>query len=238
MIMYIARVKPGFKQDLEGGRVTLYGHGVLSGQTGVREMMPTFQCYSQPPKQPNIHGQLRPTRGTPGYKENTLTLPKELTLVCETDKEKTQKAVTAAIDKMLEAVYEGKEIAAVSAMHTKNKCGEPHLNVHLLVGKFGQRRDNGKWGSLNYAGFYDDGNAKDAPKIRKFWTEFITLELQKEFDIAVSFDEKGKCLVTTKEHVPLDSLTKAGTSSAGTALLRCSQNTRTHTTRSKNGSRR
>jgi len=189
--------------------VTLYGHGVLRGQSGVKEMMPIFQDYCVPPKQPNIHGQLRPTRGTPGYKENTLTLPKELTLVCETDKGKTRRAVTAAIDQMLEAVYEGKDIAAVSAMHTKNKVGEPHLNVHLLVGKFGQRRDNEKWGSLNYAGFYDDKNAKDAAKIRGFWTKFIILELQKEFGVTVSFDEKGKCQVTTKERVPIEALTKA-----------------------------
>jgi len=197
MIMYIARIDPSHKQDLEGGRVALHGHGVLKELTDRKSMTKEFQFYEEPKNN-------RGGKGTTGYKEITLTLPKELSLVCLTDKEKAQRAVLEAVDAMLAETYKGIEVASISAMHTKNQAGEPHLNVHVLVAKFGRRTKDGKWGSLNNGALHEDGCPKDEPKIKKHWTENIVLNLEREFGVRIDFGSDGKCNIVTKENVPLE----------------------------------
>jgi hypothetical protein len=216
MIAYIARIDLGYKTDLEGGRVALYGHGVMRNlvavtEEEVRAFEKRFHEWEIPPLQPCPNGRMRTTTGTVGYKETALTFSKELSLFCETQKQKARAAITRAIDKTLEDTYRGKDVAALSAMHTRNKAGDVHFNTHLLIGKFGRDRETGARGSLNYAKFMG-GDARDAPKMKEAWTKHFVEEMEKEFGIVVKIktvDGKMVCDIVSKENVPLRPLTRA-----------------------------
>jgi len=217
-IKYIVRIDPNFKQNHEGGRVPLHGHGVLAeakattDNKDIRKMKAVIEYYCSTKYQPNKYGVPRPTRGIDGYQEHTLTIPKELSLIALTDKERMRTAVAAAVTEALEEVYAGKQYAGVSAMHMMNKAAEPHNHVHVIVGKWMLRKQDQKWGSVNSASFYDDGIAKDGIKIKHAWTRAIHKHMQIAFGIKISFQKMGdkhECHVETKDHVPLKPLTRA-----------------------------
>ena len=63
---YIARLDPGWKTDLEGGRVLLVGYGALKG-VAEDQLVSRFEDACQPHHD---------TRGSTGYKSLTFTLPK------------------------------------------------------------------------------------------------------------------------------------------------------------------
>jgi len=197
MIAYICRIDSGYKTEHEGGKVPLVGHGLLTDITDLRELTWQFNEATIPAN----------PRGKKGYKSVTLTLPKELTLVCETNKLKAREAITKAIDAMLPKSYPGKDLCAVSAMHTRNEAGDPHVNVHLLIAKTVRDQKTGKMHSINNLDWYEDNSTTDAERMKAAWKEEIIKELEKEFKIEVSFDNKNKCKVVTYDGLPLKPLT-------------------------------
>jgi hypothetical protein len=77
-LRYIARLGEGWKTDFEGGRVPLVGFGTLAGVQDVDELAARFEGACQP---------WHDRRGTTGYKSFTFTLPKELSLLAEGQRE-------------------------------------------------------------------------------------------------------------------------------------------------------
>ena len=84
---YIARLDPGWKTDLEGGRVPLVGYGTLKGVTE-DQLVSRFEDACQPHHD---------TRGSTGYKSLTFTLPKEVSLFAEGHREEAKAAMHAAV---------------------------------------------------------------------------------------------------------------------------------------------
>jgi len=199
MIAYICRLDPGYKTEHEGGRVPLIGHGRLETVTDLQELTEYFNTASFP----------RDNRGKKGYKSITLTVPKNLTGLCETDKNKTREAITAAINSMLPQTYEGKQLWAVSAMHTRNKAGELHYHVHLLIAKFIKDTETGKFHSINYDGAYKNGVSRDAEKMKKHWKAEINKEIARLFDVDIRIGEKGQSIIRKKNGVEPEFMDRA-----------------------------
>jgi hypothetical protein len=199
MIAYICRIDPGYKTEHEGGKVPLIGHGVLTDVTGITALTWEFNEATVPADR----------RGKKGYKSVTLTLPKELTLVCETDKAKARAAITRAIDATLPHAYPHKRLHAVSAMHTRNEAGDPHINVHLLIAKTVKDERTGKRHSINNLDMYEDNTLDDAERMKIAWKREIVKELEIEFNIQIEFTKNHKCKVTAYDGLELEPLTRA-----------------------------
>ena len=137
---YIARMDPGWKTDLEGGRVPLVGFGELAGENEEENLAKRFEDSCQP-----YHS----LRGTTGYKSITLTLPKEVSLYAEGHREEAKAAINAAIKRTLDRAFAGFGYSAVAAIHTRNEAGEIHYHAHVLVGKFARSIETGRAVSLN-----------------------------------------------------------------------------------------
>ena len=137
---YIARMDPGWKTDLEGGRVPLVGFGELAGENDEEKLAKRFEDSCQP-----YHS----LRGTTGYKSITLTLPKEVSLYAEGHREEAKAAINAAIKRTLDRAFAGFRYSGVAAIHTRNEAGEIHYHAHVLVGKFARSIETGRAVSLN-----------------------------------------------------------------------------------------
>jgi hypothetical protein len=137
---YIARMDPGWKTDLEGGRVPLAGFGDLAGESDEKTLAERFEESCLP-----YHS----IRGTTGYKSITLTVPKEVSLYAEGHREKAKAAINAAITQALDRAFAGFKYSAVAAIHTRNQAGEIHYHAHVLVGKFARSIETGRMVSLN-----------------------------------------------------------------------------------------
>jgi len=196
MIAYICRLDPGYKTEHEGGKVPLIGHGSVKHLTDFKELNWEFNQSTIPAD----------VRGTKGYKTITLTLPKEMTLLCETNKRKAREAITRAIEPTLLESYPGQKVVAVSAMHTRNEAGDPHVNVHLLIGKTVLNEATGKLYSINNNDIYGDLGSKEEARMKRAWKREITKELEIEFNVKIKISKKGKCRIYTPDGLELPSL--------------------------------
>ncbi|MCL1894647.1 MAG: hypothetical protein FWG02_10540, partial [Holophagaceae bacterium] len=98
-IDYIARVNPGYKADLEGGKVPLEGHGTCSGLSE-KKMRHLFLETCIPRHRDSLG---RKTTAKEGYQSHTLTLPKELSLLAESNPQAASRAINRAIATALES---------------------------------------------------------------------------------------------------------------------------------------
>ncbi len=137
---YIARMDPGWKTSLEGGRVPLVGFGQLAGELDQEKLAQRFEDSCLP-----YHSLC----GTTGYKSITATVPKEVSLFAEGHREEAKAAINAAIDHALARALAGFRYSAVAAMHTRNQTGEIHYQAHVLVGNFARDIRTDRLLSLN-----------------------------------------------------------------------------------------
>jgi len=165
-IAYMARINPGYKTNLEGGRIPLNGYGKCKGLSE-NEMRAVF-AESCIPRHVDSLG--RKTTATTGYKSIVLTFPKELSLLAETDPAKSKEAMNRAIRETLERAYPGKEVSAVSSIHTRNANGEIHYHAHVLIAKFAKDRESGKVYSL---GSPKQGGSYDERRIKPAWSDAL-----------------------------------------------------------------
>ena len=171
---YIARMDPGWKTDLEGGRVPLVGFGELAGENEEENLAKRFEDSCQP-----YHS----LRGTTGYKSITLTLPKEVSLYAEGHREEAKAAINAAIKRTLDRAFAGFRYSAVAAIHTRNEAGEIHYHAHVLVGKFARSIETGRAVSLNSTA------GKNYPaRVREMklgWQEGIEKEFRERLQLGI-----------------------------------------------------
>jgi hypothetical protein len=139
-LRYVARMDPGWKADLEGGRVPLVGLGELSSHREQKQLAQEFEAACTP-----SHSKC----ATTGYKSLTLTLPKEVSLFAEGHREEAKAAIYAAVQTALDRSFAGLCYSAVAAIHTRNQVGEIHYHVHVLVAKFAKDPRTGRTFSLN-----------------------------------------------------------------------------------------
>src|SRR5512141_589959 len=139
-LRYVARMDPGWKADLEGGRVPLVGFGRLATHADHERLTQEFEEACLP---------TNCKRGTIGYKSITLTLPKEVSLFAEGHREEAKGAIYAAVRSALDRAFAGLRYSAVAAIHTRNQVGEIHYHVHVLVAKFAKDPRTRRTVSLN-----------------------------------------------------------------------------------------
>jgi hypothetical protein len=171
---YIARMDPGWKTDLEGGRVPLVGFGELAGETDEKALATRFEDSCQP---------YHDIRGTTGYKSITLTVPKEVSLYAEGHREKAKEAINAAVKTALDRAFPGLRYSAVAAIHTRNQVGEIHYHVHVLVGKFARDIETNRMVSLNgKAGRNGPARVRD---MKLGWQEGIEKEFRHRLKLGI-----------------------------------------------------
>jgi hypothetical protein len=173
-LAYIARMDPGWKTDLEGGRVPLVGLGSLQGESDEKRMAVAFEDASQP----------HDKRATTGYKSITFTLPKEVSLFAEGHREEAKAAMYAAAQTALDHIYVGKRYTAVAAIHTRNENGEIHYHAHVLVGKFALDEASGKVRSLNSKSGGNTGHRQLAD-LKAAWKDAIDKEFRQRLDLVI-----------------------------------------------------
>jgi hypothetical protein len=172
---YIARMDPGWKTDLEGGRVPLVGFGELAGQLDEQQLAATFEHSCQP---------YHDIRGTTGYKSITLTVPKEVSLYAEGHREEAKAAINAAIKHALDRAFPGFRYSAVAAIHTRNQAGEIHYHAHVLVGKFAQKVATGRTYSLGSKAGGETGRAR-LRDLKAGWQEGIEKEFRERLNLGI-----------------------------------------------------
>ncbi len=199
-LAYIARLGEGWKTTLEGGRVPLVGYGALEGEKDQETLSRAFEEACQPYGVP---------RGQTGYKSLTLTLPKEVSLFAEGNREKAQEAMHAAIRPMLERVYPGKELAAVAAIHTRNDNGEIHYHAHLLIGKFVTDKETGKRNSIGSKAGGDRGH-ETVNALKDAWKEEVTKEFKERLGLGIEQPKKnGPAILNLPDGTRLEPLNRA-----------------------------
>ena len=172
---YIARMDPGWKTDLEGGRVPLVGFGKLAGALDEKTLADAFQEACLP-----YHSLC----GTTGYKSITLTLPKEVSLYAEGHREESKAAINAAIQQALDRAFAGYRYSAVAAIHTRNQTAEIHYHAHVLVGKFAQKVETGRTFSLSSKGGGNTGR-KRLLDLKLGWQEGIEKEFRDRLKLGI-----------------------------------------------------
>jgi hypothetical protein len=175
-LRYIARLDPGWKQDLEGGRLPLIGLGALHGCTDQAKLAHDFQEACQP-----YHDR----RGTTGYLSYTFTLPKEISLVAEGNPRKAREAIYAALQKTLETTFPGKDVSAVTTVHVRNQAGEVHYHAHVLIGKFAYDRERKRPYSLNSASGGNTGKER-LSRLKGAWKEHVDIELKSRLGLTIT----------------------------------------------------
>jgi hypothetical protein len=171
---YIARMDPGWKTDLEGGRVPLVGFGELAGEHDEGRLAQRFEDSCQP---------RHDLCATTGYKSITLTVPKEVSLYAEGHREEAKAAINAAVKNALDRAFPGFRYSAVAAIHTRNQTGEIHYHVHVLVGKFAHDIETGRLFSLNgKAGRNGPSRVRD---MKIGWTEGIDREFRERLKLGI-----------------------------------------------------
>ena len=172
---YIARMDPGWKADLEGGRVPLVGFGTLAGEPDYKQLAERFEDACQP---------YHDIRGTTGYKSITLTVPKEVSLYAEGHREEAKAAMNAAVQTALERAFPGLRYSAVAAIHTRNQSGEIHYHVHVLVGKFAEKEATGRMVSLSSKAGGNTGRAR-LKEMKVGWQEGIEKEFRERLQLGI-----------------------------------------------------
>ena len=172
---YIARMDPGWKTDLEGGRVPLVGFGELAGELDEKKLFHGFEESCLP---------YHDLRGTTGYKSLTLTLPKEVSLFAEGHRDEAKAAMNAAIKQALDRAFIGYRYTAVAAIHTRNQVGEIHYHAHVLVGKFAQKVAKGRTYSLSSLAGGNTGH-KRLLELKLGWTEGIEKEFRERLQLGI-----------------------------------------------------
>jgi hypothetical protein len=174
-IAYIARLGDGWKTQLEGGRVPLFGLGDLAQQSDQAVIAALFEQACQPYHDP---------RATTGYKSFTFTLPKELSLLAEGNRAEAERLMTEAVRRSLDRVFQGLRYSGVSALHTRNESGEVHYHLHVLVAKFAHFCDTGRRFSLNQPKFARLGPAA-LRAIKLAWKEEVDGLVKERFGVSV-----------------------------------------------------
>jgi hypothetical protein len=174
-IAYIARLGDGWKTQLEGGRVPLFGLGDLAQQSDQAVIAALFEQACQPFHDP---------RATTGYKSFTFTLPKELSLLAEGNRAEAERLMTEAVRRSLDRVFQGLRYSGVSALHTRNESGEVHYHLHVLVAKFAHFCDTGRRFSLNQPKFARLGPAA-LRAIKAAWKEEVDGLVKERFGVSV-----------------------------------------------------
>ncbi len=171
---YIARMDPGWKTNLEGGRVPLVGFGQLAGERDEGSLASRFEHACQP---------YHDIRGTTGYKSITLTVPKEVSLYAEGHRQKAKEAINAAVQTALDRAFPGLRYSAVAAIHTRNQVGEIHYHVHVLVGKFARDIKTDRVVSLNsQAGGNGPGRVRE---MKLGWLDGIEREFRERLQLGI-----------------------------------------------------
>jgi len=171
---YIARMDPGWKTNLEGGRVPLVGFGQLAGELDQEKLAQSFEDACLP-----YHSLC----GTTGYKSLTMTLPKEVSLFAEGHRAEAKAAINAAIDQALARAFAGFRYSAVAAIHTRNQTGEIHYHAHVLVGKFARDIRTDRLLSLNgKAGGNVPGRVRE---LKAGWHEGIAKEFRERLRLGI-----------------------------------------------------
>ncbi len=106
-LAYIARLDPGWKQDLEGGRIALVGLGALRGCSDQVVLARDFEDACQP-----FHDR----RESTGYLRYTFTMPKELSLVAQGHPIRARMAMYAAVQSALDAAFPGMDTTHASTL--------------------------------------------------------------------------------------------------------------------------
>ena len=172
---YIARMDPGWKTDLEGGRVPLVGFGELAGELDEKRLAEGFEESCLP---------YHDIRGTTGYKSITLTVPKEVSLYAEGHREEAKAAINAAIKQALDRAFPGFRFSAVAAIHTRNQAGEIHYHAHVLVGKFAQKVATGRTYSLGSKAGGETGRRR-LMEMKLGWQEGIEKEFRERLQLGI-----------------------------------------------------
>ena len=175
-LAYIARLDPGWKQELEGGRIALVGLGALRGCSDQAVLAREFEDACQP-----FHDR----RGSTGYLSYTFTMPKELSLVAEGHPIRARMAMYAAVQSALDAAFPGMEYRAVATVHARNEAGEVHYHAHVLIGKFARDAARGRVYSLNSRSGGNTGKAR-VEALKRAWKESLDLELKERLGVVVS----------------------------------------------------
>jgi len=166
---------PGWKTDLEGGRVPLVGFGELADELDEKKLIHGFEESCLP---------YHDLRGTTGYKSLTLTLPKEVSLFAEGHRDESKAAMNAAIKQALDRAFVGYRYTAVAAIHTRNQVGEIHYHAHVLVGKFAQNVAKGQTYSLSSLAGGNTGR-KRLLELKLGWTEGIEKEFRERLQLGI-----------------------------------------------------
>jgi hypothetical protein len=174
-LAYIARLDPGWKTDLEGGRVPLVGLGALAGSSDPVVLAAEFEQACQP-----YHDR----RGTTGYLSYTFTMPKELSLVAEGHPVRSRQAMYAALQSSLDIAFAGKEYRAVTAIHTRNEAGEVHYHAHVLVGKFTRDSGSGRVFSLNSRSGGNTGKIR-LKALKEAWKHNLDAALKERLGLTI-----------------------------------------------------
>jgi hypothetical protein len=174
-LAYIARLDPGWKSDLEGGRIPLVGLGALRGCTDQAALARDFEQACQP-----YHDR----RGSTGYLSYTFTMPKELSLVAEGHPIKSRQAMYAALQATLDRAFAGKEYRAVAAVHARNEAGEVHYHAHVLIGKFARDTARQRVFSLNSRSGGNTGKLR-LRTLKEAWKDALDAELKQRLGLTV-----------------------------------------------------
>lgn len=195
---YIARSGAGWKVELEGGPVPVVAHGSLRDLAGA-ELKDRWLDACQP-----YHDK----RATTGYLSWTFSIPKELSLLAEGNRQAVREALQKAATAVLGEAFEGLEFAALSAVHTRNSSAEAHHHVHILVSKFAKDLSTGKVFSLNNAA-YKRMTPAALRRIKQAWKREVDLQLERALGVKIEQSRPyGDVTVTTKEGTRLPPLTR------------------------------
>ncbi|HEY0714064.1 MAG TPA: hypothetical protein VGF45_15395, partial [Polyangia bacterium] len=174
-LAYIARLDPGWKTDLEGGRIPLVGLGALGTCRDQAELARGFESACQP-----YHDR----RGTTGYLSYTFTMPKELSLVAEGHPQKSRAAMYAAVQRALDVAFDGMDYKAVTTVHARNEGGEVHYHAHVLIGKFATSRKNGRSYSLNSRSGGNTGKLR-LRTLKDAWKSALDAEVKNRLGVVI-----------------------------------------------------
>jgi hypothetical protein len=174
-LTYIARLDPGWKADLEGGRIPLVGLGGLRACDDQAALARGFEAACQP-----YHDR----RGSTGYLSYTFTMPKELSLVAEGHPQKSREAMYAAVQRALDLAFDGMDYKAVTTVHTRNEAGEVHYHAHVLIGKFASSQKNGRTYSLNSRSGGNTGKLR-LKALKQGWKDALDVEVRERLGVVV-----------------------------------------------------
>jgi hypothetical protein len=175
-LRYIARLDPGWKQQLEGGRLALVGLGALHSCVDQARLAREFVDACQP-----YHDR----RGSTGYLSYTFTLPKEVSLVAEGHPLEAREAIYAGLERTIGAAFPGKDVKAVATVHARNEAGEVHYHAHVLIGKFAHDSARSRTFSLNSASGGNTGLARLA-LLKQAWKEGLDAELKARLGLTIT----------------------------------------------------